>query len=75
MKALGKEITDKVKDLKGTQTEIDMKEISKREKLTAKVFITGQMEKYMMASGPKESKMDMACGEESSEIVIWDSGI
>ncbi len=63
------------KDMSVIATAILTKVIFKKEKPMEKECIAGLMEKSMMVNGVRESKMDMACGEESSEIVIWDSGI
>jgi hypothetical protein len=43
-------------------------------KQVAKVSTIGPTEKSMMASGRRESKMAMACGEEYSVTATWVSG-
>jgi hypothetical protein len=50
------------------------KVIFKRERLMAKGFIIGPMERSMMENGVRGSKMVMECGKEYSEIVTWDNG-
>ena len=74
MKVFGPTISEKEKDMKDIQTATDTKEIFKKEKLTAKVYTIGPMEKSMMASGRMESKMVTACGEAFSGTLIWASG-
>ena len=47
---------------KGTPIIIPTLDISKMEKLTARVSINGAMVRYMMESGSKASSMDTGCG-------------
>ena len=74
MKVFGPTISEKEKDMKDIQTATDTKEIFKKEKLTAKVYTTGPMEKSMMASGRMVSKMATVCGEEFSVTLTSGSG-
>ena len=57
-----------------TRTGIVMKEPSPRGKLMGKVFILGQMVKYMMENGKLESRKDMESGKESVGTLILASG-
>jgi hypothetical protein len=52
-----------------------MKVISNQEKLMAKVYTIGPMERSTMVNGQEELRTDMACGGVSLEIATWDSGM
>lgn len=49
-------------------------EISLMERLMAREFIYGLMEKFMMASGRKDLNMDMDYGKELKEILMLVNG-
>lgn len=53
-RAAGQTTREMAKDMRDTQMEIHMKEISKKERPMVKVFIIGQMERFMMENGVKE---------------------
>lgn len=74
MRESGRMMSDMEKALKGIKTTINMKGNFKMEKLMVKGFILGSMEKYMMANGKMESKMDMVFGKEFLGILILESG-
>ena len=60
--------------MRDTQMATGMKVISNQEKLMAKVYTIGPMEKSTTVNGPEESRTDMACGGASSGTAIWDNG-
>ena len=67
-------IKETKKDMSVIVMEIHMKVIFRKEKLTERESITGQMAKSMMENGAKELRMAMACGKVYLETVIWVNG-
>ena len=67
-------IRETKKDMSVIVMEIHMKVIFRKEKLTERESITGQMAKSMMENGAKELRMAMACGKVYLETVIWVNG-
>lgn len=74
MKVCGLMINEIKKDTKDIVMAIHTRAIFKKVKLMVKGSIIGQMERYMMVNGAKESKMVMECGKEYLEIVTWANG-
>ena len=67
-------IKETKKDMSVIVMEIHMKVIFRKEKLTERESITGQMAKSMMENGARELRMAMACGKVYLETVIWVNG-
>jgi hypothetical protein len=74
MKVNGKMITGKEKVWKNILMGINMKEISKKEKLTEKEFIIGKTEKFMTENGKMVLKKGTEYGKEYLEILISVNG-
>jgi len=74
MKETGLMIKGIRKDMSVIVMAILTKAIFRKEKLMAREFITGLMEKSMMVSGARELKMAMGCGKVYLEIATWGNG-
>lgn len=75
LKANGKVINDMGKVMKDLPMAISIRASTPMVSPMEKVFILGQIQRYMMVNGDKESSMAMGCGEAPKAIVILVNGL